>query len=100
MANGISLHFFPDSLHPGQYKLVAYADLWENGTPLRSEMFFHFVVPMENLDPSAFSNHGLALLVADAFSEIFGDEPGLVELQHINSVVAQLVEASETLTQD
>jgi len=100
MTNGLSIHFFPAQDSPGSHKLAMYADTWEMGSAIRSEMFLLEDISIHKDDYEDLTHYEFGLLLAEALTQILGKRTNIQDVARFTETVARIVRASETLSSE
>ncbi len=100
MTNGISFHFFPSPEDETSYQLVGYADTWEGGLAMRTEMFLREPISLHANEFSDFTHFEFGLFIAEIASAILESRTSLQDLVKFSETVARIVRASETLSNE
>lgn len=96
MAPGISIHFIPDADREGEWKLVVYADEWENGSAVQSAMFIRETVDLYGENIGDLSNFKLGILVTELAGQIIENSMSAMEdSKYVRSVVEHVMETQK-----
>lgn len=100
MTNGISIHLYPVQDRKGSHQLTAYADTWEAGHPIRSEMFLLEEIELHEEDYEFLTHYEFGTMLAEVLTQILGKRTHIDNVARFTETVARIVKASETLSNE